>query len=79
LKRNESIISTEIELKKQELIKKCSWYWRQTAIYMLNATRAFTFFNNARKFVCYAGTAPLNIVRVRVLTNQSESYMDKKR
>jgi hypothetical protein len=37
-----AIISTEIELKKQELIKKCSWCWRQTAIYMLIATRAFT-------------------------------------
>ena len=54
-----AIISTEIELKKQfELIKRAPGFGDKTAIYMLIATRAFTAFDNARKFSCYAGTAP---------------------
>lgn len=62
------IISNEIELKKQfELIKSVPGVGDKTAIYMLIATRAFTAFDDARKFACYAGTALLNIVRVRVL------------
>ncbi|WP_426095583.1 IS110 family transposase [Flavobacterium sp. DSR2-3-3] len=58
-KEMKAIISTEIELKKQfELIKRAPGFGDKTAIYMLIATRAFTAFDNARKFSCYAGTAP---------------------
>ncbi|WP_426063023.1 transposase [Flavobacterium sp. DSP2-3-1] len=58
-KEMKAIISTEIELKKQfELIKSVPGVGDKTAIYMLIATRAFTAFYNARKFACYAGTAP---------------------
>jgi hypothetical protein len=43
----------------------------------VNSTRAFTAFDNARKFVCYAGTALLNIVRV--WKDRSKQHMaDKK-
>ena len=58
-KEMKSIISTEIELKKQfELIKSVPGIGDKTAIYMLIVTRGFTSFDNARKFACYAGTAP---------------------
>ena len=41
-----------------ELIKSVPGVGDKTAIYMLIVTRGFTAFNNARKFACYAGTAP---------------------
>jgi hypothetical protein len=60
-----AIISTEIELKKQfELIKKVFLVLETNSNLYANSTRAFTAFDNARKFVCYAGTSLLNIVRV---------------
>jgi len=53
------IISNQIELKKQfDLIKSVPGVGDKTAIYMLIVTRGFTAFDNARKFSCYAGTAP---------------------
>ena len=58
-KEMKEIISTQIELKNQfELIKSVPGVGDKTAIYMLIVTRGFTAFNNARKFACYAGTAP---------------------
>ena len=58
-KEMKEIISTQIELKNQfELIKSVPMVGDKTAIYMLIATRGFTAFDNARKFACYAGTAP---------------------
>lgn len=53
------IISNQMELKNQfELIKSVPGVGDKTAIYMLIATRGFTTFDSARKFACYAGTAP---------------------
>lgn len=53
------IISNQLELKNQfELIKSVPGIGDKTAIYMLIATKGFTTFDNARKFACYAGTAP---------------------
>ena len=58
-KEMKAIISNQLELKNQfELIKSVPGIGDKTAIYMLIATRGFTAFDNARKFACYAGTAP---------------------
>jgi transposase len=58
-KEMKEIVSNQMELKNQfELIKSVPGIGDKTAIYMLIVTRGFTAFDNARKFACYAGTAP---------------------
>ncbi|MVO11136.1 transposase [Flavobacterium sp. TP390] len=53
------IISNQIQLKNQfELVKSVPGIGDKTAIYLLIITKGFTAFDNARKFACYAGTAP---------------------
>lgn len=58
-KEMKKIISNQMELQNQfELIKSVPGVGDKTAMYMLVVTRGFTAFDNARKFACYAGTAP---------------------
>lgn len=55
----DKIISDSQELKQQlELVKSVPGVGKQTAIYMLIATKGFSSFSSWRKFACYAGVAP---------------------
>lgn len=58
-KQMKDIISNQTQLKNQfELVKSVPGIGDKTAIYLLITTKGFTTFDNARKFACYAGTAP---------------------
>lgn len=52
-------IQQDTELNKQfELVRSVHGIGKQTAFFILIQTRAFTIFNDHRKFACYCGIAP---------------------
>ena len=53
------VIASEEELKQQyKLITSIPGIGKQTAIYLIIATKGFTTFKNCRQLACYAGVAP---------------------
>ena len=56
-----SIIAAEDKLNQQyKLLTSIPGIGRQTAVYLLIATKGFDVFDNWRQLACYAGVAPLS-------------------